>query len=102
MALVMCAEMLNTALERLCDMVCPQYSDFIRHSKDVAAGGVLVACLFAAAAGLVVFLRPEPLARLWELALGRPWLALLPAAMLAVSILFVRGSRREKPPKDAP
>lgn len=35
------AEMLNTALERLCDRLCPQYDEDIRDIKDIAAGSVL-------------------------------------------------------------
>lgn len=35
------AEMLNTAIERLCDRLCTTYDEDIRDTKDIAAGGVL-------------------------------------------------------------
>lgn len=35
------AEMLNTAIEHLCDRQCQEYDDRIRDIKDIAAGGVL-------------------------------------------------------------
>ncbi len=55
MGLVWLAEMLNTALEILCDSVAPERSDGIKHVKDVAAGGVLAAALAAAGIGALVF-----------------------------------------------
>ncbi len=53
--LVWLAEMLNTALEILCDSVAPDRSDAIKRVKDVAAGGVLAAALVAAGIGGLVF-----------------------------------------------
>lgn len=54
---VVCAsEALNTALEFLCDQVSPAYSSLVRDAKDVAAAGVLIACICAAFTGLLVFL----------------------------------------------
>lgn len=35
------AEMLNTAIERICDRQCQEYDEEIRDIKDIAAGGVL-------------------------------------------------------------
>ena len=52
---VLAAEALNTAIEVLCDEVSPEYRERIRHSKDVAAAGVLIAVLTAIAIGLIVF-----------------------------------------------
>ncbi|CAM3264799.1 Diacylglycerol kinase [Sphingomonas antarctica] len=54
--LVWLAEALNTAIERLCDVVNPNFDQRIGHAKDVAAGGVLIAAIGAAAIGAVTFL----------------------------------------------
>ena len=54
-ALVWVAEIMNTALEMLCDFVEPERSDAIRRSKDAAAGAVLVAALVAAGIGALIF-----------------------------------------------
>jgi len=54
-ALVVAVEMLNTAIECVVDMVSPNYSESAKKAKDVAAGAVLVASLFAAAVGLIIF-----------------------------------------------
>jgi len=42
---VMCAELFNTALERLADRVQPEFDEEIKIIKDVAAGAVLVASI---------------------------------------------------------
>jgi diacylglycerol kinase len=52
---VIALEMGNTALEYIVDLVSPEYHNLAKKAKDVAAGGVLIACLFAAAVGLVIF-----------------------------------------------
>ncbi|MDR0537060.1 MAG: diacylglycerol kinase family protein [Tannerellaceae bacterium] len=49
------AEALNTAIERLADIVEPEYSEAVRNIKDIAAGGVLLMALAAAVVGLIVF-----------------------------------------------
>jgi diacylglycerol kinase (ATP) len=55
-ALVWTAEGLNTALERLTDLVSPQYHPLAGQAKDIAAGAVLLAVIGAFCVGVVVFL----------------------------------------------
>ena len=55
-ALVWAAEGLNTALERLTDLVSPQFHPLAGKAKDIAAGAVLLAAIGAFCVGLVVFL----------------------------------------------
>ena len=55
-ALVWTAEGLNTALERLTDLVSPQYHPLAGQAKDIAAGAVLIAAIGALCVGLIVFL----------------------------------------------
>jgi diacylglycerol kinase (ATP) len=54
-ALVWVAECLNTAIEQTCDAITPEQRPQIRHAKDIAAGAVLLASLFAVVVGLLVF-----------------------------------------------
>ncbi len=51
---VMAAEAVNTAIEALCDAVCPEQNALIGHAKDAAAGAVLVMALFSV--GVAIFL----------------------------------------------
>ena len=63
MALVWSAEAFNTALELLADAVVPDHDPLVGRAKDVAAAGVLLASIGAAAVGLIVFV-PRLLERL--------------------------------------
>lgn len=54
--LVWMAELFNTALEILCDIVAPDPSVRVKHAKDTAAAAVLVAAIAAATIGALVFL----------------------------------------------
>ncbi|HAE12869.1 MAG: diacylglycerol kinase family protein [Chitinophagales bacterium] len=55
-ALVICLEMANEAIERLADFIQPEQDERIRRIKDVSAGMVLLASIFAAVIGTLVFL----------------------------------------------
>ncbi|MBE7018455.1 MAG: diacylglycerol kinase family protein [Ruminococcaceae bacterium] len=55
-ALVMAAEMVNTAMENLCDVTHPEKNETIRVVKDVSAGMVLVCAIGALVVGIVIFL----------------------------------------------
>lgn len=55
-AAVWAAEIFNTAIEKLCDVVSPQRDERIRLIKDLAAAGVLITSIAAAAAGLIIFI----------------------------------------------
>ena len=55
-ALVWLAEALNTAIERLADAVTLEPNANIGYAKDVAAGAVLAAAIFALVMGLTIFI----------------------------------------------
>lgn len=59
---VMSAEAMNTAVEKLCDFAQKQRNPRIRVVKDVAAGAVLLCALAAVLVGVLIFFRPE----LWQ------------------------------------
>jgi diacylglycerol kinase (ATP) len=54
---VLCAELFNTAIEVIVDMVSPEFDPLARTAKDVAAGGVLVAAISAAVMGYLILFR---------------------------------------------
>lgn len=55
-ALVLIAELFNTAIEFLTDLVSPEYNKLAGHIKDISAGAVLITAIFALATGLIIFL----------------------------------------------
>ena len=54
-AIVLGAELVNTAFEHLCDVVQPELHASVKAAKDVAAGAVLVVSIGAAIIGVMVF-----------------------------------------------
>ncbi len=54
-AMVLTAELVNTAFEHLCDVVQPELHASVKAAKDVAAGAVLVTSIAAAVIGALVF-----------------------------------------------
>lgn len=54
--LVLAAEGFNTAIERLVDLVSPDFHPIAGDVKDVAAGAVLICAIASAIVGLIVFI----------------------------------------------
>jgi undecaprenol kinase/diacylglycerol kinase (ATP) len=55
-ALVLCMEAFNSALEYLVDLASPNFHPLAKKSKDIAAAAVLIAAIFALIIGLIIFL----------------------------------------------
>ena len=53
--IVFVAELFNTAIEQLTDMISPEYNEKAKKVKDLAAAGVLVAAVVAVVIGCLVF-----------------------------------------------
>lgn len=56
MGLVITAEIINTAIENLTNLVSPEINPLAGKAKDLAAGAVLIAAITAAVIGSIVFL----------------------------------------------
>ncbi|MBE0616748.1 MAG: diacylglycerol kinase [Proteobacteria bacterium] len=91
-ALVLVAELVNTAVEAAVDLACPDFNPLAGAAKDVAAGAVLVAAFAAVAVGWVVLLPrvgADATGLLRDLN-GREPVAVA-ASLLAVLVLIVVG-----------
>lgn len=55
-ALVVAFEIVNSAIEKLADVVSPHYQPGIKKVKDLAAAAVLVAAIAAFVIGLIIFI----------------------------------------------
>ena len=53
--LVIACETINTAIERIVDMVKPEYDERAKKIKDISAGAVLSAAITAAFVGIIFF-----------------------------------------------
>jgi diacylglycerol kinase (ATP) len=55
-ALVLVTELFNTMIEALTDFVSPGFNETAGRVKDMSAGTVVIAALFALVTGLIIFL----------------------------------------------
>jgi diacylglycerol kinase len=53
---VLTSEAINTSIEKIIDFISPDYNKIAGTIKDIAAGGVLIASISAAAIGLIIFI----------------------------------------------
>jgi len=91
--MVLTAELFNTAIERICDLVHPEQHPTVKLIKDVAAGAVLFSAIMAAAAGLWIFLDPAVLFTVISKFLEHPYIPLLLAVSLAFSLFFCKAKK---------
>ena len=54
--LVISAEIINTGVEKLVDLVTTKYSEEARDAKDISAAFVLITSLVASVVGLIIFI----------------------------------------------
>jgi undecaprenol kinase/diacylglycerol kinase (ATP) len=55
-ALVLCLEMVNSAIEKVCNLITTEYNPAVKTIKDIVAGAVLLAAIISVVAGLIIFL----------------------------------------------
>lgn len=55
-AIVVCAEILNTCIENICNFISPEYNQSIKKIKDMSAALVLISSVVAAITGMIIFL----------------------------------------------
>lgn len=55
-AVVLSFEIINSAIEKLCDLVCPEFNLTIKKVKDMAASAVLLSAIISFIIGCIIFL----------------------------------------------
>ena len=91
--LVLLAEMMNTAVEYIVDMVSPGFSEKARAAKDVAAGAVLITAFGAAVLGYAILL--PYLRRLFYTGLyiarhSREEITLISVILVLISVIVIK------------
>ena len=87
--LTMSAELMNTAIERLCDRQASGYDGFVRNAKDIAAAGVVVCAAACAAVGVCIFLFGGVLPAALGWLLAHLWAAVVLLATVPAALWFV-------------
>lgn len=86
---VFAAEMVNTAVEELCDLSSAEYNPMARVTKDVAAGAVLIGAIFSVVVGICLFWQPAAFLRMFDYFAGKPWMLCLLLLSLALALIYV-------------
>ncbi|NPV88430.1 diacylglycerol kinase [Coprothermobacteraceae bacterium] len=91
-ALVVGFELMNSALERLADVVHPEWSEGIGLAKDLAAASVLLVIVGAGATGFAIF--TAAFSRQYGVSLLYAAVANMVLAVIGISTILVMDSRR--------
>lgn len=86
---VMTAEMVNTAIEGISDIVASDYNTMAKVVKDLAAGAVMVSAIFSVIIGLMMFNDLNAYIRIWNYFYIHPLMFLLFSLSIACSIIYV-------------
>lgn len=92
---VMAAEMFNTAIETVVDLISPQKSRLAKIAKDTAAGAVLLSAICAVVIAVVMFSDLRKLAYVLSVLLSMPNLIFV-CLFIAAALIFVFGIRNKK------
>ncbi len=94
MGLVMGMELVNTAIEHICDRITNEQDRHIGAAKDAAAGAVLVCALFSAAVGCAVFFSAGRPKAAWDFFCANPFWAALIFLSLVPALIFVMKAKK--------
>lgn len=97
--LVISLELVNTALESVCDQVSTEYQPLIGHAKDAAAGAVLVSAVGAVVIAVLIFFRGgDYLFHVKQFLHRYPWgiAALAAGSVLALIFIFLPAIRQTR------
>ena len=87
--LTMGAELMNTAVERLCDKTARGYDSMVKDAKDIAAAAVFVCAAACVAVGFFVFLVHGALLTALRFLAARLWLLMLMIVTVPAAVWFV-------------
>lgn len=80
---VIALECVNTAIEKVCDMVCMGEKNLmIKRAKDTSAGAVLIMAMASVFVGIKLFINKNSLTKIYDYFSEKP-------IMLAVMIIFI-------------
>ncbi len=86
---VISLEMINTSIERTVDLASPDYNNTAGAAKDIAAGAVLVACIFAVIIGFILFFDTDVISEIINYFVATPLNFVILIISIVLSVLFV-------------
>lgn len=82
-------ELMNTAVESLCNYVQPSFHPLIKVTKDISSGGVLMSAVFAFVNGLIIFGNEDKFLFVLNFYLSYPTAILSLGVTMIVSLIFI-------------
>ncbi len=90
-SIMMSGELMNTAIERLCDKHATGYDQTVKQAKDIAAAAVFVCAVFCVIIGIVVFVPSGALFRAFHTLYKHLWITGLTILSIPIAIGFIFG-----------
>lgn len=91
---VTAAEMFNTAVEHVVDLVEEKYHVQAKIAKDIAAGGVLIMALCAASIGILLFWDMKKITEIVKFLMGNPLSAFLLLCFVVLSYFYIKKAEK--------
>ena len=92
--MVTAAELINSAIELLCDTLSDRFDVAFRAIKDMSSGAVLMCAIASAAVGLLVFLNPVTFETVFKRLFDMPYVAAMLVLSVPIAVVFVIRRRR--------
>lgn len=92
-------EIINTAIECMCDMITTQYNKNIKYIKDISAGAVLVSAIASVAVGVITLYRPDCFSYMFYYFFDTDiWavFVLIPSIVISAIFIFLKPSEYKK------
>lgn len=90
-ACMMCAEMLNTAVEYLLERDGGGFDSFVRDAKDIAAGAVFIVAVFCTVIGALFFVNETAIGNIIAFVTAYPWILTVFAVSVPIAVGYIFG-----------
>ncbi|MEE1061216.1 MAG: diacylglycerol kinase family protein [Ruminococcus sp.] len=87
--LVMVLEMINTCIEKLCNLVADRYEPLVKIAKDISAGAVLISAIGSAIVAVLFFLDFNVIVNIISFFAENPFYLILLIISAVLSVIFV-------------
>lgn len=88
-SLVMALELLNTAIERVCNLYTTEYHPLIKIAKDVSAGAVLISAIGSIFVACFIFIKPQKIVQVYNLFTSNPAYIIILLLAIVLALLFI-------------
>lgn len=88
-SMVIALELVNTAIERVCNVYTTDFHPLIKIAKDVSAGAVLVSAIGSIGVACFIFIKPDKIVQVYNLFLSNPVYIIILLFAIVLALLFI-------------